>query len=576
MAKTKTEWRKRKSTKSDASSNATSDDPARMDLAIKLFERGFQEKQIEAALNECTTLEEALRWLSPDDASKAESQAALPDGGKSKSALTSIAIAVSNAPTPHHGMKRRSSMKADSIQAVDAATAIGQSEVEEQQGGGNISPKRARVGSASSAAHADSSQAAHEELAAVSSSSSSSTEAPVGKPLESAADSKQFWSQAAHKWSSAVADLRASGISPLPHEDSKTSQQSGELIHQKSGASQRSDSVGGSTEAEHRDALLNESISSSAAETMPPGTPQPCKEARSSPATSSTGSGLSRRRRSTPASSPRPLKLNKHHAEACAICCNDIPILRAVRLPCSHGWYCASCMLRHTELRLSNGHTTVTCPQCNEDLAERQLRKLLPEIVIERLLARSLEKAVSSEFDLRPCPTPNCPMRVALEDDSDGRFKCPECNQESCLRCGSRSIHKGLTCQEYADRIRQKNLAKGKKQRQELERIEAEESLMQWLTDTGSKQCPTCKIAVTKQNLEKQATQYSECHKMMCRNCNTKFCFKCLHVLTANYACKCTRVDHGFVDPKTGKRLDHLKAPVAPSRGRGRPKGKAK
>ena len=45
-------------------------------------------------------------------------------------------------------------------------------------------------------------------------------------------------------------------------------------------------------------------------------------------------------------------------------------------------------------------------PECSSVLAERDLRKLLPAETIDRLLARSLEQAVSCAADIRACPTP--------------------------------------------------------------------------------------------------------------------------------------------------------------------------
>lgn len=65
-------------------------------------------------------------------------------------------------------------------------------------------------------------------------------------------------------------------------------------------------------------------------------------------------------------------------------------------------------------------------------------------------------------------------------------------------------------------------------------------------------------MAVTKQNIGKQKTQSAECHKMLCRNCGTRFCFKCLAVLTDKFACGCTHKKHGFVDPDTGEYVAHL------------------
>jgi len=218
-------------------------------------------------------------------------------------------------------------------------------------------------------------------------------------------------------------------------------------------------------------------------------------------------------------------------------------------------------MQRHAEARLEVGAAHVACPECSAPIAECNLRKMLSPELMERLLARSLEQAVSSTSDLWACPTPNCPMRVALEDGEEPRLVCPECNKESCLRCGAQPYHKGLTCDEYAEKMR----ARGRKKAE----AKAEDSFKKWMEETGTKQCPTCKIAVTKLNLGAQSTQYQECHKMVCRNCSTKFCFKCCKILTETFTCGCSIDKHGFVDPVTGKRLEHLRPQ------KGRPAAKA-
>lgn len=233
-------------------------------------------------------------------------------------------------------------------------------------------------------------------------------------------------------------------------------------------------------------------------------------------------------------------------------------------LGCRHGWYCTRCVQQHAEARLGVGDVHVPCPECRAPVPERDLRKLLPADVVDRLLARSLERAVSTESDLWACPTPNCPMRVALDEGDDGelaRLHCPLCRKTSCLRCRAQPFHKGLSCEAHAQR-----------QRSRAHRVAraAEEGLRQWMEETGSKQCPRCNMVVTKQNLRSQATQHAECHKMMCANCNTKFCFKCLAVLTDTFTCGCSIDLHGFVDPRTGKRINHLK------RGYGRGRGAAK
>lgn len=238
--------------------------------------------------------------------------------------------------------------------------------------------------------------------------------------------------------------------------------------------------------------------------------------------------------------------------ETCGICCNDIPSNRAVRLACSHGWYCTQCVERHAEARLSAGSCNVPCPECNTAIAEHSLRHLLPKELMDRLATRSLEQAVSSAADLWSCPTPDCPMRVALEEGDIPRLKCTICRKTSCLKCGKQPYHKDLTCEEAA--LRSVDTRKRKRSKDDVE------ALMKWIKETGTKQCPTCRMAVSKQKLESQRTQYSECHKMLCRNCSTRFCFKCLAVLTDSYTCGCSIDAHGFVNPHTGKRLTHLRA----------------
>jgi len=255
-------------------------------------------------------------------------------------------------------------------------------------------------------------------------------------------------------------------------------------------------------------------------------------------------------------SSPTSVKRNGTEV-SCSICCEDIVEGDAVKMPCGHGWYCHSCVKRHAEARLEIGSVDVCCPECNGALAERTLRRVLPEKLVELLLARSLEQAVSAAGDLYACPTPNCSFRVALEDGDVSRLKCPECKKTCCLRCGAQPYHRGMSCQEYAEKL----AAKGKNT--------GEEELQKWMEETGSKRCPTCNVIVTKENLEKQNSQYVECHKMQCRNCDTRFCFKCLAILTDKYSCGCTRKEHGFINPKTGRRNNHLKAKAAP-------KGKAR
>jgi hypothetical protein len=113
--------------------------------------------------------------------------------------------------------------------------------------------------------------------------------------------------------------------------------------------------------------------------------------------------------------------------------------------------------------------------------------------------------------------------------------------------------HHGLTCQEHA-------ALKSKTERKSKTGGAASDlSLWRWMRRTGCVQCPQCKMGVSKEDLTSQRTQRRECHKMLCRGCMTKFCFKCKAILTDSYTCGCSINAHQFVNPLTGRALKHLK-----------------
>jgi len=246
-------------------------------------------------------------------------------------------------------------------------------------------------------------------------------------------------------------------------------------------------------------------------------------------------------------------------AEECTICCEAVEAKSAVRLCCRHGWYCLACVERYVQTTLEAGSTEITCPQCRVPVAEADLRKLVDSSLVERLLVQSLEKAVCASADLKACPTPDCPMRVELVPGYVPKLSCPLCKKTSCLKCGVQPYHHRMSCEAYQARLRQREEAAGAATgRSGAKRKGSLQGLRRWMDSVGAKQCPTCSMVVTKQDLSRQGTQRAECHKMVCRSCSTKFCFKCLAVLTDTYTCGCSRDAHGFVDPHTGEYIPHF------------------
>jgi len=240
-------------------------------------------------------------------------------------------------------------------------------------------------------------------------------------------------------------------------------------------------------------------------------------------------------------------------SQACTICCTEVEAGAAAMLGCNHGYYCFDCVTRFVETRLDNGTAgDVPCPECSAAICEKDLVNLLPRKTVIRLHARSMEmEAVASGALQRSCPTPDCKMRHTLKAGSSGQVTCVMCAKESCLLCGAQPFHTGRTCEQHAKRLRAQGLSK------------EDESFFKWMEATGTRQCPKCQMATSKENLARQTEQRSECHKMLCRNCGTRFCFKCLAILTETYTCGCTKNKHGFIDPFSGEVVGHLKRGAA-------------
>jgi len=564
-----------------------------VELAVTLFEKGYPEARIEEALKSCATLDEAMMFLGGKPVKAARSAAVAAAGPldrqpvkrrackKGSQAMCAPTAGAEEALVPsessllHHVLNGRR-WKEDASQMPAAPTP---SEVAESLStAGELGPAAASTPLdpepwppavaagvvASIPMMSECAPEAAEEMA-----KHAATSSPVQQPFGQRIiaiepdndEGKRWWKEAAARWPKIYQSLRLeASLSISRPECPVVAEYLNSVQLERQLRAQHPNSEGGLCLADEvvktpprkraLDSGMEEALAADAAGAGNKRTRQDQMQLLPTPSRASASDSMVSPSGSQ-AGSPQAMMLNGA-SDMCNICCCDTAPWHSVRLSCGHGFYCNQCMLRHAEARLANGATSITCPECSKQLAERDLRKLIPAELIDRLLARSLEQAVSATSDIRACPTPNCPMRVALEEGDNPRFKCTICKKDSCLKCGRQPFHRGLTCEEYAEKLKANTKAAKKEQK-------AEESFKQWMEETGTKQCPTCGMAVTKQNLDRQKTQYMECHKMSCRNCATKFCFKCLAVLTDKYTCGCTIDAHGFIDPLTGKIVKHLK-----------------
>eukprot|EP00747_Dinoflagellata_sp_TGD_P165725 gnl/TRDRNA2_/TRDRNA2_187439_c0_seq1.p1 gnl/TRDRNA2_/TRDRNA2_187439_c0~~gnl/TRDRNA2_/TRDRNA2_187439_c0_seq1.p1 ORF type:complete len:515 (-),score=95.34 gnl/TRDRNA2_/TRDRNA2_187439_c0_seq1:177-1652(-) len=489
--------------------------PPDMAVAVALFEKGFPPERVEAALKQCSTLEEAVAWLSAGGSASSGSS-----GGGDQQPPSELAArlrvrrAKKGPASPVAAAPEAAKAQAPAVESVASAA-------------GPVAPQGMRVQPQPVIV-----KSLPPKVAKVKPTSPS-----VPLVAIEPRNASDWWREAASRFPQITNRLRI---------------RAAEFVTRHvAGAGQTA-----SSEAQSRK-RPNEATSSNAE----PASRKPRLSAGGLDRPPATPVRAGTQVREAATLSPMAMELNKELV-SCSICCDDVKPGHATMLGCMHGWYCEDCMQRHADARLDSGATTVPCPECGTALAERQLRKLLPVTTVDKLLARSLEQTAN----LFACPTPNCPMRVDLEEGAIPRLECPMCSKVSCVRCGAQPYHGKLTCEEHAKRLK----AKREKAREEKNRDkDGNDALLQWMKQTGSKQCPSCRIVVTKQNLDKQNTQYSECHKMMCRNCNTKFCFKCLTILTDKTTCGCSIDAHGFINPLTGKRNGHGKGSTKLTRSRG-------
>ena len=147
-------------------------------------------------------------------------------------------------------------------------------------------------------------------------------------------------------------------------------------------------------------------------------------------------------------------------------------------------------------------------------------------------------------------PLPCCEVCVtcaslwAAEQESQGlaadEFLCPLCAK--CLpdTLLSALLRKDALARAH-ERILQRNTEEGA---QPLESILPRRTLAR----LGLKQCPRCGEGLQKES--------ETCHKMICRTCRARFCFRCLARLEY-FNCGCTGAEHNFVDPLDGRILTH-------------------
>ncbi|CAL4884781.1 unnamed protein product [Urochloa decumbens] len=202
----------------------------------------------------------------------------------------------------------------------------------------------------------------------------------------------------------------------------------------------------------------------------------------------------------------------------CGICLSENTGINFIKLPCHH-LFCMKCMESHCRIHVKEGNLTMLiCPDttCRSPLPPSILKSILGDDCYMRWESFATQKLLDTMPDLVYCP--RCDA-ACLEVDNDAQ--CPECFFTFCALCKERR-HVGKECLTPAEKIsilreRHKKYSLPEKQLLKEQR-EINELLDVCEVLRNSKQCPSCKMAISK--------TYG-CNKMTCRNCGKFFCYRC-------------------------------------------------
>ncbi|XP_054267521.1 E3 ubiquitin-protein ligase RNF14 [Macrosteles quadrilineatus] len=214
----------------------------------------------------------------------------------------------------------------------------------------------------------------------------------------------------------------------------------------------------------------------------------------------------------------------------CNVCFSQVIGEQCKQLNCGH-ITCVECLRRLCQVHIEQGTMEcIVCPQenCGLELPANLINDLVSKELYDRYDRLMLNRTLDKISNMTYCPRPACQYPISTQDE-ESLAVCPSCGFALCVFC--RRVYHGIEgCRlkseekselveayKNADREKRLDLEKryGKKQLTELVNTADTEA---WMSQ-NSKKCPCCNI-----NIEKN----DGCNKMICRKCNTNFCWLCL------------------------------------------------